>query len=137
MRVVRSVTAALVAAVAVGCGDSTPTFREPRVLWGRTVSADVLNRGEAAYQRYCMVCHGREGDGRGPQGLHQTPAPRDFRTGRFKLTRSPDGRPTDAELEHTIRHGSPGTQMVAWPQLEQAEVDALVQYVKTFSSPPR
>ncbi len=131
----RALSVAVLATVVVlGCGDEGATFREPRVLWGRTVQPDVLNRGEAAYRRYCMPCHGREGDGRGPQGIHQTPPPRDFRVGRFKLTRSPDGHPTDAELEHTIRRGSPGTQMVPWPQLEQAEVDALVQYVKTFSS---
>lgn len=127
--------AALAAAFALGCGDDAPTFRAPRVLWGRTVAPEVLNRGETAYRLYCMPCHGRLGDGRGPQGIHQTPPARDFRAGRFKLTRSPDGHPTDAELEHTIRFGSPGTQMIGWPQLEQAEVDALVQYVKTFSSP--
>ena len=126
--------ALLTLALAVaGCGNE-PTFREPREVWGRTVQPDVLNRGEATYRLYCMTCHGRDGDGRGPQGIHMTPPPRDFRAARFRHTRSADGRPTDSELEHTIRTGVPGTQMPAWRQLDQPDVDAVIQYVKTFSA---
>jgi mono/diheme cytochrome c family protein len=61
------------------------------------------------------------------------PAPRDFRRGIVKYASVPSGQlPTDADLARTIRHGLAGTPMRAW-DLPDDDVDAIVQYLKTFS----
>lgn len=102
-------------------------------LPGRVVSLDTLRSGHATYQRHCAGCHGDAGDGRGPAGVGLSPPPRDFTRGAFKFAAVPSGSlPRDEDLARTIRRGLAGTAMVGWA-LGDRELDALVQYLKTFS----
>lgn len=112
-------------------GASLPTTA--LALPDRVIPPDVLRRGFVTYQRHCAGCHGVAGDGRGPSGVGLSPPPRDFTRGAFKFAAVPAGAlPRDEDLARTIRRGLAGTAMPAWP-LGDRELDALVQYLKTFS----
>lgn len=92
-------------------------------------------QGRYVYQRNCLVCHGRYGDGRGEMARDLKPLPRDFGRGLFKYRSTPAGQlPTDADLERTIRGGLAGTAMPVFSQLSDRELKSVVEYVKSFSS---
>lgn len=92
-------------------------------------------RGKALYQRYCIFCHGRYGDGRGESAPYLDPKPRDFTKAVFKCRSTPSGSlPLDSDLYDTISRGIHASGMPSWkPLLKQERVD-LVAYIKTFSS---
>jgi heme/copper-type cytochrome/quinol oxidase subunit 3 len=95
--------------------------------------ADEHTRGRVAYQQYCRPCHGDAGDGHGFSSPGLRPPPRDFTQGLFKFGKVPAPLlPPDAELAHIIRHGLNGTAMRPW-DVSDAELHAVVQYIKTFS----
>jgi heme/copper-type cytochrome/quinol oxidase subunit 3 len=115
-----------------GCAEEHP-FAQPLQLGGRVVDAATLNRGRDAYQQYCRPCHGERGDGRGFSALGLRPPPRDFTQALFKFGHVPIGElPPDAELARIVRRGLNGTAMLPW-DVPDAELDALLQYIKTFS----
>jgi cytochrome c oxidase cbb3-type subunit 2 len=102
---------------------------------GRVVLAAALARalGRKVYAQHCAQCHGEKGDGQGTGAAHLLPRPRDFTTGKFKLRTTPSGAlPTDDDLKRVVRLGMPYTSMPPWPLLSDAEVDAVVQYLKSF-----
>lgn len=107
-------------------------FSEPVTLGGRVVQPATLNRGRDVFNRFCATCHGHDGKAQTAQARQLDPAPRDFTLGEFKRA-SPGQLPTDAELSAVIVHGVPGTGMPPWPQLQGDDLDAVVQYLKTFS----
>jgi mono/diheme cytochrome c family protein len=92
-------------------------------------------RGKALYQRYCIFCHGPDGDGRGQSAPYLDPKPRDFTKGVFKCRSTPSGDlPLDGDLYDTISRGIHASSMPSWkPLLKQERID-LIAYVKTFSS---
>jgi mono/diheme cytochrome c family protein len=92
-------------------------------------------RGKALYVRYCVFCHGPEGDGRGESAPYLDPKPRDFTKAVFKCHSTPSGSlPLDSDLYDTISRGIHASGMPSWkPLLRQERVD-LVAYIKTFSS---
>jgi cytochrome c oxidase cbb3-type subunit I/II len=95
----------------------------------------AAGRGAKAYGKYCVSCHGTQGDGRGPSADWLDPRPRNFTTGTFKFRSTPSGElPTDADLERTIEHGLNHTNMPPWRALTPIERRDLVQFVKTFSA---
>ena len=62
--------------------------------------------GKALYQRYCIFCHGPEGDGNGQSAPYLDPKPRDFTKATFKCRSTPSGSlPLDADLYDTITRG--------------------------------
>lgn len=80
----------------------------------------------AIYHNYCSVCHGDKADGRSRAQGSLVPPPRDLTTAeaRAQLTRE--------YMIAVIRDGKPGTAMVGWKtQLKQAEVEAVVDYIRT------
>ncbi|MCA9772224.1 MAG: cytochrome c, partial [Myxococcales bacterium] len=95
----------------------------------------LIERGGSLYRQACQTCHGAQGDGRGEAARHLDPRPRDLRAGVFKFRTTRGGSlPVDADLARTIRVGVPGTSMPAFgPVFEEAELDALVAFIKTFS----
>lgn len=109
-------------------------FDGPLTLGGRTVEPQVLDRGRDVFNRFCASCHGFDGKADTPTARAIEPKPRDFTAAHFKHKLSAgDALPTDQELGKVIRNGVPGTGMPAWPNLDTAELDAVIQYVKTFS----
>lgn len=91
-------------------------------------------RGQQYYRRFCVGCHGPNGDGAGENALWIDPKPRDFVAAVFKCRSTPTGTlPTDDDLYHAISRGFVTTNMPPWqPLTKQQRVD-LVAYVKSFS----
>lgn len=109
-------------------------FTDALTLGGRVVPAATLNMGQTLYTRTCVACHGAKGDAKTPNTDQLDPKPRSFVDEPFKHTEAGPGElPRDEEIAHTIRNGVPGTAMAAWGIFSDVEVDALVQYLKTFS----
>jgi c(7)-type cytochrome triheme protein len=97
-------------------------------------SAEALERGKAVYLDACAVCHGEEGNGRGPLAAGLDPLPRDFTAGKFQFrTTNSSSLPTDYDMFRTITRGIPGTSMPSFSFLSYDDRSALTQYVKTFS----
>lgn len=93
------------------------------------------SRGKKLYQRFCIGCHGEQGDGRGENAVHVDPRPRDFTTGTFKCRSTPSGMiPLDTDLFNTIGRGLYSTAMPSWGPLTQKQRADLVAYIKSFSS---
>lgn len=90
--------------------------------------ADASERG--LFRKHCVTCHGVTGNGRGPTAALVDPYPRDFRLGRFKFKSTPIGtKPTKQDISYLIQHGITGTTMVKIPELTDADIEALVDYV--------
>src|SRR5437764_12652948 len=47
--------------------------------------------GEGLYKRYCIGCHGLQGDGHGENAPYIDPKPRDFTLAQFKCRSPPTG----------------------------------------------
>ena len=115
------------ASLLVACGAIALTARA-----GAATPA-ALETGKQVYTQNCAQCHGEKGDGQGAGALHLQPRPRDFTAGKFKLRTTASGQlPTDDDLKRVVRLGMPYTSMPAWPQLSDAELDGVVQYLKSF-----
>ncbi len=90
--------------------------------------------GKALYQRYCIFCHGPQGDGNGESAPYLDPKPRDFTKATFKCRSTPSGDlPLDSDLYDTITRGVHGSGMPSWRPLLRQERADLVAYIKTFS----
>lgn len=116
-----------------GCSSQAPKLEPLKLGDGRTIPAETLERGRDVYTYYCVSCHGVQGDGQGPSAVGMRPPPRSFRQGLFKFGGVSAGEvPTDEALKRTVRRGMHGTSMQGWG-VPEADVDAVVQYLKTFS----
>ena len=91
--------------------------------------------GKKVYEKWCMNCHGQEGEGNGPAADFFTPRPRDFTFGLYKIRSTGSGElPTDQDLIQIVTHGMAGTGMPNWDHtLKEREIQQVVQYIKTFS----
>jgi mono/diheme cytochrome c family protein len=120
-------------ALMVGCvNQPNVPFTEPVTLGGEQVEASVLNEGQAAYAHYCVACHGKNGDGRGPAANGLRTPPRDFRVATYKFAGVSEGLPHDDALVELVRKGLDGTAMLPW-MVPNKTLNAIIQYTKTFS----
>ena len=86
----------------------------------------VPANGKAAYEKYCLVCHGPQGKGDGPAGRALKPPAADFTSAESK-------KKPKADLLQIVENGKPGTAMGPWKnQLSQAELNELMDYVMTL-----
>lgn len=86
------------------------------------------------FRQHCVHCHGITGDGFGPTAIFLNPYPRDFRRGIFKFTSTTESaKPTKEDLKRTLKLGIAGTAMPSFALLPEADIDALVEYVKYLS----
>lgn len=133
----KTLPSALLVAVAalfcVACDNRRPPdFTEALVLDGREVAPEVLNNGRDLYTRYCVSCHGDSGAGDGPAARNLKFPPRDFRSASFSFV--PDGElPSHDALMERIRSGVPERGMPPWTGMREDDLDALANYIKTFS----
>jgi len=89
---------------------------------------------KADYRRYCVSCHGDNGDGNGESFPWVDPKPRDFQLGIFKCRSTPTGTlPTDQDLFDTIARGLDRSNMPQWSTFTKQERADLVAWVKHFS----
>ncbi len=101
---------------------------------GGAVRSDREGTHFGLYREHCATCHGLAGDGAGPAASFMNPYPRDFRAGVFKFKSTVRGsKPTQADLERTIREGMRGSAMPAFSLLPDEDVAALAAYVTYLS----
>ena len=95
---------------------------------------DLFAEGRFVFERNCKICHGEDGDGRGEMSAQLVPQPRSFTQGLFKYRSTSWGKlPTNADLERVIRGGISNTAMGMFTQLSKHEVNAVIEYLKSFS----
>ncbi|MBF0344915.1 MAG: c-type cytochrome [Nitrospirae bacterium] len=100
--------------------------------------------GEKIYKVRCMVCHGKEGNGKGPSGILRKEEstgriieirPRDFTLGLYRFRSTATGcLPSDEDLLLTITNGIPRSFMPDLKSIPFDERKAVKSYIKTFSS---
>lgn len=94
----------------------------------------VVNSGAQVYRRYCVGCHGPQGNGAGENAQWIDPKPRDFTAAIFKCRSTPTGTlPTDEDLFNAITRGFATTNMPSWRPLPPDLRANLVAMVKSFS----
>src|SRR6202162_2129315 len=93
-----------------------------------------VKTGKLVYERYCMSCHGDQGNGQGEAAEYMSVKPRDYRQGTYKWRSTPSGSlPLDSDLEHTLLNGLHGTYMPTWRALDERSRRDVIAYIKTFS----
>jgi mono/diheme cytochrome c family protein len=86
------------------------------------------DRGEAIYKANCLRCHGKLGDGNGPDARDLIVQPKDFHTLESR------GR-TDFELLLAISNGVLFTPMHSWRgRLKDQEMLDVIRYVRALAS---
>lgn len=112
-------------------------YEEDQRLGTESHIGNLTGHAKAAqmnYRRYCVGCHGEEGDGMGENEPWLDPKPRNFTLGQFKCRSTPTGTlPTDEDLFNTIARGLDRSVMPPWNTFTQHERAYLVAYVKHFS----
>ncbi len=109
---------------------------------GNAYAADVES-GKKIYQKYCVICHGDKGDGKGligvihrveKSGLTWGVYPRDFTVGVFKFRSTPTGcLPAEEDLLRIIANGIPRSGMPSHEDISPSDRKAVISYIKTFS----
>lgn len=128
-RAVLATAASLLSAAAL-----LPAVLAPRCARADPADPDAAARGRRVFDRYCVSCHGVEGDGRGPTAAWIDPRPRVLTSGVYKFRSTPSGSlPTDADLLRTVTRGLHHTFMPRWAPLSAHERSDVVQFVKTLS----
>jgi mono/diheme cytochrome c family protein len=81
----------------------------------------------------CAGCHGRKGDGNGPNSLDILPKPRNLRNGFFMASVD------DTRLFDSILYGVQGTAMPSWIDygLSNNDVGDLVNFLRNLNPKPK
>jgi mono/diheme cytochrome c family protein len=91
--------------------------------------------GKELYRRFCIGCHGQQGDGSGENAPWMDPKPRDLTAAVYKCRSTPTGTlPTDQDLFNAISRGFVATSMPAWHPLTDQQRADLVAYIKSYSA---
>jgi DMSO reductase family type II enzyme heme b subunit len=96
-------------------------------------SPSLQERGKTLYARHCAQCHGESGDGQGIATLFLYPKPRNFQDGKFKLVSTENRIPTDEDLLQVITRGMPGSAMLPFGHLADADRQALAAHVRLLT----
>ncbi len=100
------------------------------ILLGSEKTTNQLRHGYALYSKYCVQCHGVNGDGNGAVAEHLNPKPRDYTLGVFKFTSTPYGsKPRRSDLVRTVTSGITGTSMPSFDRLSEEQLSAVVEYI--------
>ena len=106
---------------------------EPGEYRGYNQRASLLQRGKAVYAKYCIGCHGENGDGNGPATVRLITKPRDFTKGIYKFRSTDSGSlPLDSDLHRTITDGLSRVSMPSFPLMPEQEKVAVIEYIKSF-----
>jgi high-affinity iron transporter len=93
------------------------------IALGSTNAMADTAKGAALYQANCSACHGPELDGNGPAGAALQPKPASFKDAAFWKDRD------ESALKASIKNGKPGTAMMPFAHLPDADVEAIVAYL--------
>ncbi len=87
---------------------------------------ELLKKGQEIFAINCVACHGSSGLGDGPAAVALNPKPRSFIKDKFKNGDKP------GQVYKSISEGLPGTPMVAYAHLSDADRWALTYHVLSF-----
>jgi mono/diheme cytochrome c family protein len=121
--------------LALTLGGCTPENWGPEALsrGSGDISDETRTLGKEGYEKYCLGCHGVNGDGQGPASIHLSPKPRDFRVGKLKFASVASGdSPHDDDYLNIITRGLQGTAMPTFRFVPLEERKAIVVYIKEF-----
>jgi high-affinity iron transporter len=110
-----------------GCSGGAP--RSPRteaVPAARLADPAARDRGRALFARYCALCHGERGDGRGERRTGLSSPPQDLTDPAWQ------SRTSTLQVFRTLREGVPGTPMPSWAALSEDDAWDLVAYVRSL-----
>lgn len=100
---------------------------------GYNQRASLVRRGAQVYRKYCVGCHGANGDGKGPAAERLITQPRDLTSGVYKFRSTDSGSlPLESDLYRTISRGLSRVSMPAFPLMPEREKVAVIEYIKTF-----
>jgi mono/diheme cytochrome c family protein len=100
---------------------------------GQTISASARTEAASLFRDRCAVCHGLNGDGKGPVAGNLNPKPVDFRDRKWQRS------VTDEKIAKAIVYGGPAVglslSMSANPDLEKRPdlVAALVGHIRNLA----
>jgi len=95
-------------------------------------SPESILRGQATFVNRCAGCHGKKGDGKGPNSLDILPKPRNLRNPFFV------GSVSDKRLFESILYGVQGTAMPSWiDSLNNNDVGDLVNFIRNLNPKPK
>jgi len=99
---------------------------------GVTAESVEITVGRNIYQRYCLSCHGANGDANTTLGKVLVPRPRNF-TDREVMSKL-----SDEQMAAAISQGKPGTSMAPWGGvLNPDDIQRVMRYIRaTFSASP-
>jgi mono/diheme cytochrome c family protein len=104
-------------------------MKRPRPAWMSQDDFDVAVGGQV-YQYYCAICHGSVGNANTRIGEVLVTKPRNF-TDAQKMNQL-----SNEEMARAIAYGRPGTAMVAWHSLLNAEdIRRVVMYIRRQFTP--
>jgi mono/diheme cytochrome c family protein len=87
------------------------------------------SKGRPLYEKYCLMCHGPEGRGDGPVGLHANPPAANFHAPESKNR-------SDAALLKIIQDGHTETAMAGWKNaLSEEHIKDILAYIRKLSPP--
>ncbi len=116
------------------CGLPALRSAEPTESLNQRIDRNTYAQGRFVFQKNCVPCHGRFGEGNGELVRDWEVLPRNFRLATFKYRSTPYGRlPTDEDLIRTIRRGIAGTAMPAFAKLQDEEIKSVIEFVKFLS----
>src|SRR5258708_32827897 len=119
---------ALIAMVVLLASGATVSFAQESHIGNLQGRASA---GKALYHRYCVGCHGAEGDGSGENAAWVDPKPRDFTIATFTCRSTPSGTlPTDQDLFDSITRGVVNTSRPAWKPLTNQNSPDRAAYAK-------
>ncbi|HEY6105380.1 MAG TPA: cytochrome c [Anaeromyxobacteraceae bacterium] len=109
--------------------DVPAAYRSVVVPAARLGDPASRERGRELFARYCALCHGERGDGRGQRRAGLSMPPRDFT--------DPDwqARTSSLRIFVAVREGVPGTSMPSWAALSTEDTWDLVAYVRWLAVP--
>ncbi|HUI64087.1 MAG TPA: cytochrome c [Bacteroidota bacterium] len=126
----------------VGCGvkrdtgGSSPNVDSTQSAVSPGPAAPVISyeerQGRVLYEKYCLVCHGKEGRGDGFNAYNLDPHPRDFSDSTYMAALS------DAQIVRTISGGgrsvnkSPLMPAYGWT-IDKADLSYIASYIRTFA----
>jgi len=88
--------------------------------------------GGNIYRRYCVTCHGANGDAKTPLGQVLVPHPRDF------TNRKAMAKLSDRQMTAAIMDGKPGTAMAPWGGiLNPEDIHRIIRYIRATFAPKR
>jgi mono/diheme cytochrome c family protein len=110
--------------------DDRPRDRDRDGRESHAVTPAMLEQGRTLYKANCAACHGETGKGDGPAAGVLKPPPRDHTDRAYMDTL------TDEDMEKVIKMGGAikgKPLMPSHPQFKEAELHALVAYVRSLS----